>query len=187
MESGWCFVGESGSSIEDNSLISESNPDGVEACVLLVFRGESSDFRAFGVGRGEFGLVPDGSMLRARGRALFFRPTPSPDASPLALALALGFCFGPPPPSQPSLPSSSSDESWVFAAALATSAAFRSDMERETGLLLKARTERTVLRGGTMTNTGWQTQPAATVGSMIAPCVARSAWGETKSWFDGRT
>lgn len=108
----WYSVGEF--SIEDNSLKSESNPDGVECCGLLVasiFRGESSDFRAFGVGRGEPGLVLEGSTLRARGRALFFRPTPFPDVFPLALALALGFGVGPSPPSQPSLPSSSSDES----------------------------------------------------------------------------
>ena len=46
-------VGESGSSSEDNSLRSRSNPVAVEGSgrlVPLAFRGESSDFRAFGVG-----------------------------------------------------------------------------------------------------------------------------------------
>jgi len=48
----WC-VGESGSSSEDKSLRSRSNPVAVESSGRLVpatFRGESSDFRAFGVG-----------------------------------------------------------------------------------------------------------------------------------------
>ena len=48
----WC-VGERRSSSEDNSLSSESDPRAVEGCCRLVppaLRGESSDFRAFGVG-----------------------------------------------------------------------------------------------------------------------------------------
>lgn len=48
----WC-VGESGSSSEDNSLRSGSNPVAIEGSgrlVPLTFRGESSDFRAFGAG-----------------------------------------------------------------------------------------------------------------------------------------
>jgi len=48
----WC-EGEAGSSSEDNSLKSESNPgavDGWGRLVPLTFLGESSDFRAFGVG-----------------------------------------------------------------------------------------------------------------------------------------
>ena len=48
----WC-VGEAGSSSEDNSLRSESNPEAVEGWVRLVrltFSGESSDFRVFRVG-----------------------------------------------------------------------------------------------------------------------------------------
>lgn len=56
------WVGDSGSSSEDNSLKSESNPDGVEGCgrlVPLTPRGESSDFRTFGVGRGESGFELD--------------------------------------------------------------------------------------------------------------------------------
>lgn len=46
-------VGEAESSSEDNSLSSESDPRVVEGCgglVPLTFRGESNDFRAFGVG-----------------------------------------------------------------------------------------------------------------------------------------
>jgi len=48
----WC-VGEAGSSSEDNSLKSEPNPGVVDVLgrlVPLTFLGESSDFRAFGVG-----------------------------------------------------------------------------------------------------------------------------------------
>jgi len=107
-----CCVGESGSSSEDSSLRSESNPEAVEGCgrlVPLVFRGESNDFRAFGVGWGGSGLVTEESMVRARGRPFFFCCPPPSEVRPLVLAFIFGFELS--PSSQPSPPSSSSDES----------------------------------------------------------------------------
>jgi len=105
-----CRVGESGSSSEDSSLRSESNPEAVDGrLVPLVFRGESNDFRAFGVGWGKSGLVTEESMVRARGRPLFFCCPPPSDVRPLVLAFIFGFELS--PSSQPSPPSSSSDES----------------------------------------------------------------------------
>ena len=108
----WSRVGDSGSSSEDKSLRSESNPDGIAArLVPLTFRGESSDFRVFEVDCVVSGVLPGGSTLRARGRLLFFLPLPSPDVPPLVLVPVLGFDFEPSPPSNPSSPSSSSDDS----------------------------------------------------------------------------
>jgi hypothetical protein len=106
------WVGDSGSSSEDSSLKSESNPDGVAGCGrLLPLIGESSDFRTFGVGRGESGLVLERSTLRARRRPPFFLPLPSPDIRSFFLGFGFGLDFELSPPSRASLPSSSSDES----------------------------------------------------------------------------